>query len=917
MIVKLRDHKPDLGVLAFLGLLVCVFFWKAVFLAEPISKVYLLGKRDVLFRKYYTLGQCGFDESVYLLLAPYYRLIAHYWRSYQMPLWNPYCGWGLPLLGDIQAAVFSPFRIFFALNPTMYQFNLLIVFEVFVAVSGTYVLARHLRLGKMFSILAALSYGFCPYFLYFIELLSGTTSALLPWLFWLFIRQATRPTRPRAMLCSAGCAVFIASGHPESSFVGVTFATLAMLLIFSFNNRIWSGLRWTAGIAGLALCFAAPVILPFLEYLRSADCYKFGHTPTALTPTQGLLLNLLQPLYSGASPYLGFLSLAFVLLSFFVQGEKRAYILSFLIGTFVCFICICRPLFFGPLFNMTPAGLVPGIYCAPAFLIQLSILGAVGAGYFVDHLKVGINRAFIVFISGILVTCFLPAVLNLCAFPFQSGNFDNGVADMAFNSRNWLVTMALSLSVVVLLFLKNKSKFPVFALTFSVVAMSFGSQCLASKQSLPNQPHFNYDSIEPLPFLEQKGQRVLTLGFDVLSPNTNVVYQIASVGTHNVMEPARYIKFMVAGGANWTTFNTVFDKVPLSNMLDYSGIKYVVSLAPVYGQRDAAPALAKVNLLQEIGFRNAATLKLKEAAVFYDQRKAEARGRLKFDLPESAIKRYHYSVVVLDEKGNPLWYGGLSPMRAIGRNNWALSAEEKEGYVPFSALVPLSMKPGQRFFLGLQIFDSQELKFLEPVLVGAEKGFGSVFCLSEHAFVSPDRQGSDLHYRLVSESGPQKIRVYENTLTLGRAYLVFSSQRAASAQEALEKFSSKSFDGFSQVVLEGDAGGSQPPFASETVRGVSVPLKLDTPNRLEMDVDSPKDGYLVLTDTYFPGWTATVDGQPVEIRRANYLFRAIAIKAGRHRVVFSYQPLSLTVSLLMFLVGLSICVFLFWKKDRN
>jgi uncharacterized membrane protein YfhO len=47
---------------------------------------------------------------------------------------------------------------------------------------------------------------------------------------------------------------------------------------------------------------------------------------------------------------------------------------------------------------------------------------------------------------------------------------------------------------------------------------------------------------------------------------------------------------------------------------------------------------------------------------------------------------------------------------------------------------------------------------------------------------------------------------------------------------------------------------------------------------------------LVLTDAYFPGWMARVDGAPAEIFRADYLFRGVLLPAGEHMVTFSYAP---------------------------
>jgi uncharacterized membrane protein YfhO len=52
---------------------------------------------------------------------------------------------------------------------------------------------------------------------------------------------------------------------------------------------------------------------------------------------------------------------------------------------------------------------------------------------------------------------------------------------------------------------------------------------------------------------------------------------------------------------------------------------------------------------------------------------------------------------------------------------------------------------------------------------------------------------------------------------------------------------------------------------------------------------------VVLTDDFYPGWSATVDGRPAPVRRVDYLLRGVALTPGTHTVVFSYQPASWTV----------------------
>jgi uncharacterized membrane protein YfhO len=57
-----------------------------------------------------------------------------------------------------------------------------------------------------------------------------------------------------------------------------------------------------------------------------------------------------------------------------------------------------------------------------------------------------------------------------------------------------------------------------------------------------------------------------------------------------------------------------------------------------------------------------------------------------------------------------------------------------------------------------------------------------------------------------------------------------------------------------------------------------------------IDVDATGRGLLALSDTFYPGWTATIDGQETPILRANGVMRAIVVETGRHTVNFHFLP---------------------------
>jgi hypothetical protein len=79
-----------------------------------------------------------------------------------------------------------------------------------------------------------------------------------------------------------------------------------------------------------------------------------------------------------------------------------------------------------------------------------------------------------------------------------------------------------------------------------------------------------------------------------------------------------------------------------------------------------------------------------------------------------------------------------------------------------------------------------------------------------------------------------------------------------------------------------------------------IPLSPEySPNAVKIEVALDRDGYLVLSDTYYPGWRAYVDGEERETLRANYAFRAVPLESGQHTVFFKYDPLSFKTGLVI------------------
>jgi len=147
------------------------------------------------------------------------------------------------------------------------------------------------------------------------------------------------------------------------------------------------------------------------------------------------------------------------------------------------------------------------------------------------------------------------------------------------------------------------------------------------------------------------------------------------------------------------------------------------------------------------------------------------------------------------------------------------------------------------------------------------------------------------------------ILIYRYTQYLPRAILVFDAETVPDRNAVLQRVRSGEFDPRRSVLLEKSANPLPDAKAGGdgTVRVLSY-----EPDAVTLEASASRPGYLLLLDTYFPGWSATVNGQPAEILRADYNFRAVAVPAGKATVNFSYRPTSLRIGLWLCATGMAI-----------
>ena len=168
------------------------------------------------------------------------------------------------------------------------------------------------------------------------------------------------------------------------------------------------------------------------------------------------------------------------------------------------------------------------------------------------------------------------------------------------------------------------------------------------------------------------------------------------------------------------------------------------------------------------------------------------------------------------------------------------------------------------------------------------------------------------HHQLVYRD--PDVAIYDNLDALPRAFLVYQAQIAADDETALSIIDDPAFDPRAEVLVHANQSLHPPDLAIRQERlsrnarrsgNSDVKIIEYSSRRVEIQAELDQPGYLVLLDSYYPGWRASVDGRPAAIWRADVLFRAVALEAGRHSVTFVYDPLPFRIGSAVSLVTLA------------
>lgn len=144
-----------------------------------------------------------------------------------------------------------------------------------------------------------------------------------------------------------------------------------------------------------------------------------------------------------------------------------------------------------------------------------------------------------------------------------------------------------------------------------------------------------------------------------------------------------------------------------------------------------------------------------------------------------------------------------------------------------------------------------------------------------------------------------KYTIFENNYASPRTYMVYNTSLESDKEKILSNLFNDEFNASSSAIVEENLG---------TLSGIGEAQYISkiskySGNNVDVMVQTPQNGLLVLSDVFYPGWKAYIDGQKTSVKRVNYIFRGVVVPEGQHTIQFKYEPESFRNGLLISMMG--------------
>ncbi len=908
--------------------------------------IFLLGSWPLVYYWQAALRQLVFYfGDIYLFFYPVRSAYVNALRESRLPLWIPEMMAGYPLYGEGQVAALYP------LNPLLYFFlpidlatNYAILLHLAWAALGMYAFLRALKFQPASACFAAFALAGGGFFsARLVHMTVIATSAWMPWIFWAWERHEQTTERGKRWRWFAALCLFSAlqllAGHPQ-------FALFTALMLGAY-----AVVRWERGAQnaresvadnfralrafskyfdfsrlipvifffGIGALIAGVQLAPMLELTALSDrakglLPKFFNAYSLRLPHYLMLLHpfLLGNPYPGISVetigYIGVLPIFCALAAPFVVRDRRVFFfLALALGSLWLALgdqnTFYRGLRYLPILNFFR---VPARFFFP-FSFAAAILAAITFDYFLQRARASaftraqksLAAGGVVLIAALIglipwtpleiflaIWTWLPLALFLLAAWIILG------ARRGLFARATLAMLALTLTLLDL------------ALFGAVYAKTYNAATPVADFYAPPQ------SSAALTGLTRAGARIYTdywiepwmsVMRESYFSNSSILQGIPSARGYTPLLLQRNVDYL--DNMNAAMLNLIGVKyflkpqlLPVDAVTEGNDLKNEFALDLVgFGATFAPTAATKIrvhsSMAQSVGFANGFVVA---------------------------------NVILFLEDGTrrvlPLRAGMQTAEWAYERSDVRAQAQHALPPVattfPASSAFPVEKHLGHTFLGEWDLARDGKPVTLTGISIEPTIARGLLY-VERIEFLAPDGKAISLAH-LIGKSDQQlvyrtnEVAIFENADALPRAFIVHRAEIVGD-DAVLQRMRQPDFDPRAQIFLADGAaamnGGA--PRADERAQIVAYQNE-----RVVLEVHASAEGYVVLTDTWFPGWIARVDGIETPIARADYIFRAVRVSAGAHRIEFEYQPVSLVVGAGVSVAGLLALAGIFWLGRR-
>ncbi len=847
------------------------------------------------------LFEIVWDPIPVQLFYPGDRVEASALQQGKFALWDPYRGFGSPLVMATAATIFHPIKLLSFLWGTDSGFEFALLLKFILLGFFTYLLARGLGLSHLAGLFSAIGYMFSGYFRQFHNFVDLNVEMFFP-LTLLFLIRLFRNLKLSDLLCYLGIKFLQLGGfHPEPVFAFeiyiFAFAFFSAAEKISDPDKIFPQARPRIFLA-FFLFLLTFLIHPAFPRVLEAVFQGWSYHPEGLGRLYfdlNHLIALFTPIFDPwLSPprhfsaeflpfmvvpsYLGFFLVSLALFSI-LNLKKSAGILVFfwLFSLFLAGILFGLPGFHSLSSIFFINRLQNFRYLQPVMALSVVI----AAGFGLDQIKNGQKlKAYFVLLAGISLWLFLHF------FRFRGH----------LPTRHFLLPISAFLIASLMLLIlswrlsrSKKTEWIAVSLTLISSLELFSCFVLTSPFYGPEafkiqRPKF-LDRVE----LDAHRWRFYSPDQNILPPDTASIFQLRDLRERGSLYPRPYYEFLSALNQWKDQGEAVRDFLEQGRF--YLPLKLDKISSPgqdlLFGYLLSNHRQGNFSLLDQF---QAGKL-LAPARNYFARNDFSLGGKTRAGILIHPPGRLQPDQPI--GPGELIFETGIQPgtdSRSDGAEFIILGRSETGARLLFYRFYcdPESERAGWREYPAM----IPERMTIRLATLPGPKG-NSVQDYS--VFGSLELAGEpDPNYRLLDDSGPF---LYERVNKVSRFFLTRKIEWVETEGQALSLIREGKFSR-EQIFLIGKNPGQEPELKTAgPAERDRIEILRDETDLVEIEVNLEKPAWLIMTDANLPGWQAILDDGPIRIYRAQYLFRAVRVNPGRHHLKFVFRPWSWRIGL--------------------